>query len=305
MRSSDLSAPLADKPTGKHRLAFLSDYVVLDLETTGLSPAKCAIIEIGIVKVENYTVAGTFQTFVHPGFHISSLITGITGITDAMLVDAPHIAEVLPRALDFIGTLPVIAHNAAFDLGFLNQSCINCLGTPFANDWLDTMRLSRKLFPHERHHRLMDLVNRLGIGKSVAHRALSDADQTQKCYARLCDYAADNHISLASPPKKPKGKPAQPIKNEKIAGKRFLFSDAISPQNRNKAAKKIRLMGGEVFEAGNVDFLVIEDISYSLLRLGSLQKTGGAVRLPGKEMKIISEAMLWEMLEDIDGFPST
>ena len=161
---------------------FLPDYVVLDLETTGLSPERDEIIEIGAVRAERGELTGAFSQLVNPGFPVSGFITNLTGIGNAMLAGAPGLDEVLPQFLRFVGGSVVVGHNVSFDLGFLDAACRRRLGVSFANDYVDTMRLSRRLFPQYRHHRLCDLTERFGVEAPVSHRALADVLQTRDCY---------------------------------------------------------------------------------------------------------------------------
>ena len=104
----DLGTPLSDVT-----------FCIFDLETTGISPAECSITEIGAVKFRGGKCLGTFQSLVDPGCGIPPSITVLTGITTAMLVDAPRIAEALPSYLEFLGNAVVVGHNVRFDLAFL------------------------------------------------------------------------------------------------------------------------------------------------------------------------------------------
>lgn len=144
------------KKKGNEVFGVFADYVVLDTETTGLDAINGNIIEMGIVKVENFTVVERYQSFINPHLELSPFITSLTGITDDMLADAPNIQEVLPEILKFVGDNIVVAHNAGFDIGFLTSTCQKQLGEPFLNDYLDTLRMSRRLFPEMAHHKLGD-----------------------------------------------------------------------------------------------------------------------------------------------------
>ena len=179
---------------GKSVLGIFADYTVLDLETTGLSPAADDIIEFGIVKVSNHKVVDSFQAFVNPGYPISAFISNLTGITNSMLKGEKKIEEILPAALSFIGDSLVIAHNSHFDLGFIRHGSAKYLKQPFLNNSLDTVRMSRRLYPAEKHHRLGDLISRFGVKQSSAHRALSDAEATQKCYEIMCRHSENGNI---------------------------------------------------------------------------------------------------------------
>src|SRR5690349_10253430 len=99
-------------------------FVVLDLETTGGSPNDCAITEVGAVKLRGGECLGRFETLVNPGVPIPPLITVLTGITEAMVLPAPRIAEVLPPLLEFVGEAVIVGHNIRFDISFLDAALV-------------------------------------------------------------------------------------------------------------------------------------------------------------------------------------
>lgn len=168
---------------GKHISSCPDSYVCVDLETTGLSPWSDRIIEIGAVKVCNHVITDQFQSLINPGFRISSFISGLTGITNEMLTDAPPVTQVFPEFLSFTGSLPLIGHNIhCFDIKFLRMASLQILQKPFPNDYFDTLYMARRLYPTEKHNRLQDLIVRFGIADLEEHRALSDALQTVACY---------------------------------------------------------------------------------------------------------------------------
>lgn len=167
---------------GQSLLLCLQDYVVIDIETTGLAPGSSAIIELAALRVKNGRIAGQFQTLVDPEQGISRFITNLTGITNAMTRNAPKIHSALADYLDFVSGDVVIGHNVHFDVNFIYDNAVAHLNTPFCNNFIDTMRISRRLYKHCRGHRLSDLVRRFEIGTAVLHRALADVGQTQKCY---------------------------------------------------------------------------------------------------------------------------
>ena len=101
---------------------FPDDYVVFDIETSGLSPKDDKIIEIGAVKYKNNTKVSEFNYLINPGIKLEKIITDVTGITDDMLKDKPNILQVLPLFLDFIEDYPVIGHNISFDIDFINYN---------------------------------------------------------------------------------------------------------------------------------------------------------------------------------------
>jgi len=158
---------------------FEVTFAVLDLETTGLSPTEDRITEIGVVKVRGGEVVGELRTFVHPGLPVPPAITAITGITDAMVADAPRIEGVIDRLLDFLAGSVFVAHNARFDLSFLQAAATRTHRDPPRPTVVDTARLSRRLLADEvRDHRLATLARHLHARTSPSHRALADARAT-------------------------------------------------------------------------------------------------------------------------------
>lgn len=159
---------------------FVSDYVCLDLETTGLSKDRDQIIEIAIVVVENNQIKETYSTLLNPGVRVSSRITAITGITNEMLKDAPMLDdEIRARVIELIGNRPILGHNVRFDLNFLNTHIC-----AFGNDHLDTLPISRHCLPQLSHHRLTDLSDYFDI-QTIHHRALSDVMTTIEVFNSL------------------------------------------------------------------------------------------------------------------------
>ena len=158
-------------------IGFPDDYVVLDLETTGLNPATDLIIEFAAIKVRNGKVADTFQSLCDPGFPIPLQIEMITGITTEMVRFSPNPRSVLPDFLDFVGDDFVVGHNVLFDVRFIAASAGN-----FKNTYIDTMKIFRKLHPSLPHHRLLDMVEYYGKKNESAHRALSDCFATNDCF---------------------------------------------------------------------------------------------------------------------------
>ena len=159
-------------------------YVTLDLEMTGLNPDLDAIIEIGAVKFEGYRVLETFQTLVNPYREIPAFIHRLTGIEQRSVDRAPPLAAVAGQLLEFVGNLPVVGHNVAFDLGFLSRS-----GVELRGDAYDTWDLASVLLPYAASYSLPILAPGLGVEHSEAHRALNDAQATHKVFMALMGLA--------------------------------------------------------------------------------------------------------------------
>ncbi|TDE88957.1 DEDD exonuclease domain-containing protein [Occultella glacieicola] len=159
---------------------YHATFVVVDLETTGGSPAASEITEIGAVKVRGGEVLGEFQTLVNPGVGIPPMITVLTGITNAMVIEAPPIAEVLPAFLEFAHGAVLVAHNARFDVGFLKAAAARMdLSWP-RPQVVDTVALARRVVTRDEapNHKLGTLAALFHAETTPDHRALSDARAT-------------------------------------------------------------------------------------------------------------------------------
>ncbi|MDD3412275.1 MAG: PolC-type DNA polymerase III, partial [Eubacteriales bacterium] len=162
--------------------------VVLDFETTGLSTAADRIIEVGAVRLEKGVVTDELSILCNPGKSLSAKISELTGITDLMLRDKESPAEAVGKLLDFIGDCPIAAHNASFDAGMLLAECER-MGVSFHAPILDTLTLSRRLYPAQKSHRLGAVCRLLGVSLKNAHRAVHDAAATAKCLQIMYDEA--------------------------------------------------------------------------------------------------------------------
>lgn len=151
-------------------------FCVVDLETTGGDAGRCAITEVGAVKVRGGEVLGTFQTLIDPGVAIPPMVSTLTGLTDAMVHRAPRMAQALPSLLEFIGGAVIVGHNVRFDLAFLQAALHRWDGAALGNVGVDTLALSRRLLADEvPDHRLATLAERLDLSHRPTHRALADA----------------------------------------------------------------------------------------------------------------------------------
>lgn len=164
----DLGTPLFD-----------TTFVVVDLETTGLSPTRDRITEVGAVKARGGEVLGELRTFVHPGRPIPAAITALTGIDDHTVRDAPRIGTVLPTLQQFLAGGVFVAHNAPFDLGFLREALARAGHDGLDPPVIDTARLARRVLRGEvRSFRLAVVAQHLRVRTAPAHRALADARAT-------------------------------------------------------------------------------------------------------------------------------
>lgn len=178
---------------------MIRDYVVLDLETTGLSPRTDKIIEIGAVRIRNGELAATYSTFVNPGRELGAHTRELTGISNEELTDAPAIEELLEDFLAFLGDDCLIGHKILFDYSFVKKAAVNA-GVSFEKEGIDTLKLARRFLADAPSKRLGDLCAYYGIPLE-AHRALHDALATWTLYERLCQDFYEKEADTFSPAK--------------------------------------------------------------------------------------------------------
>lgn len=171
-----------------NRLLAETEFVVFDLETTGAKTPPCRITEIGAYRVKNGGITEEFQTLVNPETPIPSFITQLTGISNQMVRGAPKFRDVAHDFLDFIGDSVLVAHNASFDLRFLNHE-IGRIYSAYrvANAHLCTVQLGRKLLPHVANHRLKTLAEYFSTPLVNHHRASDDARATAHIFVNFLE----------------------------------------------------------------------------------------------------------------------
>ena len=180
---------------GEESQNFDGEFVVFDLETTGLSAGSDRITEIGAVKVKKGEIVDVFNTFVNPGHHIPEKITQLTSITDAMVKDAPDEAEALKLWEQFCPENAIlVAHNADFDCSFMSAAYAR-QQKPFRNTYIDTVTISRSLYKELKNHKLDTVAEHLKVGEFHHHRACDDAETLAKIFLRMMqDMRDQNHI---------------------------------------------------------------------------------------------------------------
>jgi DNA polymerase III subunit epsilon len=185
---------------GDHALAD-TDFVIVDLETTGWTPGEARITEIGAVRFAGGRVTGEFSALINPGRPIPPDITALTGISDAMVAGAPGIAAVLPGFLAFADKSVLTAHNAPFDLAFLVTACADCglrwPGCPV----LDTVTLARQVLAETEvpDCKLSTLASYFGSPTAPCHRALADARATAAVLHGLIGRLAESGVRTLAP----------------------------------------------------------------------------------------------------------
>lgn len=293
---------------GKSLLMLLDDYVVVDLETTGLMPSFDAIIEIGAIRYVGDIEVARFHSFVSIGCPLDPFIIEHTGITDDMLEGAPKIEEVLPQLLEFIGDSVLIAHNANFDVNFIYDDAANWLSIKFSNNFIDTMRLARKCSLPVENHKLVTLARYFEIPQDTAHRSIADCETTHKLYVKLKEYVTENNISI-----KPKyydtsvsGISATTIDidtDNPFYGKVVVFTGTLQNMKRKDAAQIVANLGGILSDGvtQKTNFLVLGNFDYcSTIKEGKSNKYKKAEKLilQGQDLQIIPENVFLSMITE-------
>ncbi len=177
-----------------HRLLTDDTYVVFDVETTGLSAVFDTIIELAAVKIKGGEIIDRFESFANPHHRLSATTINLTGITDDMVQTAPDVPEVLQRFYDWAGDSVLVAHNASFDMGFLNVGYKNMGLEKAKNPVIDTLELGRFLYPELKNHRLNTLAKKFDIELTQHHRAIYDAEATGYLLLKMLKDAAEKDI---------------------------------------------------------------------------------------------------------------
>jgi len=167
----------------KENLIANIEFTAFDFETTGLSPNRDRIVEIGAVRFRNGQVYGTYESLINPGIPIPPKVTSIHGITDGMVEDKPSAEDMLPDFLGFIHGSVLVAHNAPFDTRFLFSELKRAGSAPPKAVILDSLPLSRKAFPGRKSYKLQDLAPFFSVPVSNAHRACDDAQVCMKVFS--------------------------------------------------------------------------------------------------------------------------
>ena len=225
---------------------MIKDYVAFDLETTGTSPERSEIIEIGAVKVEAGKVTDRFSRFVNPHRPIPPEIEGLTGISNEMVREAADAAFVVPEFLYFCDGFMLVGHNLMFDYTFTRISAAR-LGLPFDHEGIDTLKIARQMLKDLPSRSLGALCDHYGIVNARAHRAYHDALATAKLYQTLGHYfeAADPEVFVPKPliykPKKqrPMTKKQKAYLNDLCKYHKIEFNEPSGGMTMSQASRMI------------------------------------------------------------------
>lgn len=306
---------------GKSIIAFPSEYCVVDLETTGLSPEWDDIIEVAAVKYSDGKEVDRFQSLVQPqlnydGTYVDEFITELTGITNEMLASAPAPEDILPLFFDFIGTSIIIGHNITFDVNFLYDKFERYLNKPFPNDHINTIRFAHKLYPNLPHYRLSDMIDFLKVNGANEHRALSDVLATHECYLKMCEEARkqypteqdfakafNKHYLFGFKAADIKGDSSKVDTDNPLYGQHCVFTGKLDRLTRREAMQIVADLGGinEDTVTKKTNFLILGNNDYcSSIKDGksSKHKKAEKNKLKGQNIEIIPESVFYDMISE-------
>ena len=299
---------------GTSVIALPREYICIDTETTGLEYEFCDIIELSAARVVDGRITDTFSELVNPGYKLPDFITDLTGITNEMLSGSPKIGDVLPRFLDFCGDNIIVGHNVNFDVNFISYVAEN-LGKSFLNDYIDTLRIARKLFPEKEHYRLFEVAQYCGVEQPQQHRAGADVETAVACFekmralaladrteAEFVDLFKRHQIPIAAVMKDMQPRVCEFDDTHPFFGKRIVFTGALSRMTRKDAAQLVLDVGGIPADSMNkeTNYLVIGNEDFkSCVKNGKSTKMLKAEQMQKKgiDIQVISEDLFFEMID--------
>lgn len=314
---------------GTSMIALPSDYIVIDTETTGLDYDFCSIIEISAIKYQGGRQVDKFSSLVKPPLHhfwksvdgenwtehryyIDAFISNLTGITNEMLETAPTPEAVIPEFIEFIGDSILIGHNINFDVNFLYDAAERIGAKPIDNDFVDTLRIARKVFPVLPHHRLPDIAEACSVAVAESHRSEADAAVAAACYEKMRaiiletmneeEFIASFTYRYKDQLSSLKATTSEIDTTNPIYGKTVVFTGALSCMPRKEAFQIILNLGGNPADSLNAkcNYLVIGSMDFAKsVKDGKSNKMKKAESIlqKGGDISIISEMAFFDMIE--------
>lgn len=298
---------------GKSLVQFPADYTVVDIETTGLDPEYCDIIEIAAVRYSEGRKTDEFSSLVKPSDPVDEYITKLTGITDEMLTDAPDPAAALRDFCSFVGSDLLIGYNVNFDINFLYDKIKLFLSDTFSNPFVDVMRIARRALPGLKNYKLKTVAAALNAAPSGSHRATVDCETCAAVFEALKEKIVADGGSLDgfSAHYGKHHLKASDITTDGSAfdeshplfGKVCVFTGVLEKMQRRDAMQLVADLGG--INADNVtkktDFLILGNNDFcSSIKDGksTKQKRAEELILKGADLEILSENVFYDLVLD-------
>lgn len=307
---------MKQRDKGESIISFPDNYIMIDIETTGLSAQWDSIIEVAALKVRGGEIVDDYLSFVEYNDELPEYITELTGITNEMLIGAPSPEIVMKELYDFIDNDIIVGYNVNFDINFLYDYFGKYLNVQLKNNYIDCMRISRKLYPEEKHHRLKDMVKILKINIEGEHRALDDCNTTKKVFDELHKEVFNKFesetIFLHSFKKKSHSnciKVSEIIADctefdvtHPIYGKCCVFTGTLERMTRKEAMQVVVNLGGEVSNSvtSKTNYLILGNNDYCpTIKNGKSRKQEKAEQLllQGKDISILDENTFYDLIK--------
>ena len=299
------------KYKGKSLLELPKTYTIIDIETTGLDPKLDDILEVSAIKVINNKTIDSFTSFVSLPYSIPDFIKNLTGITNEMIENAPAIEKVLLNFYNFIGNDILVGHNINFDINFLYDNLEKYHNIYMKNNFIDTLRLSRKINSELKHHKLSSLIEFYNIETSKQqHRALNDCEYEFIIYNNIKNSILEKYNTVENFNKEYYNKTIAKEINDKTVvidtdnyfyQKNVVFTGTLQKMTRKEAMTKIATMGGINSDSINksTNILVIGEQDYSKINgtKSSKQRKAEQYIELGYDLEIITENVFYDLIK--------
>ena len=310
---------------GHSVIDFPDSFVVIDIETTGLDPTYDKLLEVSALRVENGEIVERFVSLSKPPHfsRVPDFIVDLTGITTEMIQGAPAEETVLQGFFGFIGTSVLVGHNVNFDINFLYDHG-ETYGFSLRNDFVDTLRIARRLFPDQHHHRLSDVSSYLDINFVPTHRAESDTEATLHCFFAMKSrvlsewsltdfqshfkgyqgYERAKYLARRESLSSVVAETADFDETHPLYGKNVVFTGALSRMTRKEAFQIVANLGGNPSDTLNkkTNYLVVGNEDFvSSVKNGKSSKMlkAESYRAKGADILTISENTFFDLVESI------
>ncbi|MBQ8297683.1 MAG: 3'-5' exoribonuclease [Ruminococcus sp.] len=286
----------------------ISNYTIIDIETTGTNTKSCEIIELAAVKVVSGLIVGEYDSLIKPTSAISKKITDLTGITNEMVENAPLIEQELQNFLDFVGDDVILGHNiSTFDSSIIYRYCEALKLKPFVNDMFDTLNYAHYCDIDVPDFKLSTLCKYFGI-EYDAHRAKNDCIANYKCYEELKQRHSGKYkkatVKIENPIKKAQSEISVIDEFTPVTDKQICLSGDFACGSKEEITTKLEALGATVKKAvsGKTDYLIVGkngSDSWSCGNYGSKVKKALELQSKGKDIKIIKEEDFFKCLKTL------
>lgn len=297
---------------GNSLLLLPSDYIIIDIETTGLDPKYDDILEISAIKIKNNLITDKFTSLIK-NENVPEFIAELTGINTEMTKNAPPLKNVLNEFYTFIKDFILLGHNVNFDINFLYDKLME-IDFILKNDFVDTLRLSRRINKELKHHRMTDLLKYYNIDNSKQHRALNDCEYTYSIYNNIKKKIINDYGNielLLNKNNHSKMWKASDIvatndnydEDNFFYNKEVVFTGVLERMTRKEAMQIIADLGGNNRDTvtNETNYLVLGNNDYNPILRGKKSNKlikAEKLKLAGKDIEILSENVFYDILKE-------